>query len=77
MTVLNRIENVIREFFDNESIIINEETSAKNIDGWDSLANVQIMLSIEMEFNIEPFSIDELVSFKKIGDIVKNIESKI
>lgn len=75
MKEIDKIQEILRDFFDDENIIINESTSAKDIGGWDSLANVQIMLSIEMEFGIE-FSMDELASFRCIEDIIRTINSK-
>lgn len=63
-------------FFDNDSITINEETKAADIEGWDSLANVQIMLAIEAEYGVE-FSLDEMVSFKNVGDIADCISRHI
>lgn len=77
MKTTDRIQQILRDFFDDETIVIGETTKAKDIEGWDSMANVQIMLSIEDEFGLEPFSIDELISFRCIGDIVKTINEKL
>ncbi len=76
MEIISGIENIIRMFFDNDSITINEETKAADIEGWDSLANVQIMLAIEAEYGVE-FSLDEMVSFKNVGDIADCISRHI
>lgn len=74
MSKISIIQTLIREFFDDETLVITEATKASDIDGWDSLANVQIILSIEETFKIH-FSLEELTSFKCVGDIITIINS--
>ena len=76
MSKVEVIQSILREFFDNDAITIDDNTVAADIEGWDSLANVQIMVAIESEFGVT-FDLDELASFKKIGDIVNCLESKV
>lgn len=73
--MLEKIQGILRDFFDDETISIKEESSAKDIEGWDSLANVQIMLSIEAEFDVT-FDLDDMTGFHCIGDIIRCIENK-
>lgn len=75
MSTIEKICEILRDFFDDESIVIDENSAAKDVEGWDSLANVQIMLSIEEEFGVT-FDLDDMVKFKCIGDIVECIERK-
>lgn len=75
MNKLLIIQNILRDFFDRDDIVVTGETCASDIEGWDSLANVQIMISIELKFGTE-FSMDELASFSNIQDIIDNLESK-
>ncbi len=75
MSAIEKICEILRDFFDNDEITIDEKSSAKDVEGWDSLANVQIMLSIEEEFGVN-FDLDDMVKFKCIGDIVECIERK-
>lgn len=75
MSSIEKISEILRDFFDDESIVIDENSAAKDVEGWDSLANVQIMLSIEEEFGVT-FDLDDMVKFKCIGDIVECIERK-
>ncbi|MCQ2497621.1 MAG: acyl carrier protein [Lachnospiraceae bacterium] len=75
MSAIEKICEILRDFFDDDSIVIDETSAAKDVDGWDSLANVQIMLSIEEEFGVN-FDLDDMVKFKCIGDIVECIERK-
>lgn len=75
MSIIEKICEILRDFFDDESIVIDEKSAAKDVEGWDSLANVQIMLSIEEEFGVT-FDLDDMVKFKCIGDIIACIERK-
>lgn len=75
MSTIEKICEILRDFFDDDSIVIDEKSAAKDVEGWDSLANVQIMLSIEEEFGVT-FDLDDMVKFKCIGDIVECIKRK-
>jgi acyl carrier protein len=71
---IERIQNILRVIFDDDSISIHNQMYITDVKGWDSLANIQIILSIEEEFNIQ-FSLEEMGSFKKIDDIVKILDN--
>ena len=75
MRVLERIQPIFRDIFDNEELVVTEETVAADIEEWDSFAQMQIIMAIEEMFGIS-FSIDEVIEFKNVGDIVKAIEKK-
>ena len=70
MDVLDKIQSVFRDIFDDENLVITEETAASDIDGWDSFAQMQIIMGIEELFNIK-FSTDDVIGLKNVGDIVK------
>ena len=59
MTVHERIEEVVRTFFGDDTITLTEDMTAENVPGWDSLAHVNLMFSIEEAFGIR-FSDEEL-----------------
>lgn len=67
--VLSKLQDIIRDVFDDEDIEINEETVALDVDGWDSLAHITLMETIEGEFDVD-FSMKEIVSVKNVGQIV-------
>lgn len=70
------LQQVFRSVFDNNTIVITEETTAKDIDGWDSLTDMTLINDIEQHFKIE-FSFNEVSSFKKVGDIINTIRKKV
>ena len=75
MNTLERLQEVIRDVFDDEDIVIGEETTADDIEGWDSLIHVVLVVAVQDEFGVK-FSIAETSALKNIGDFVKLIENK-
>ena len=74
--VLQRLQEIFRDVFDDEEIILTHETTAKDIEDWDSLAHINLILAIKEEFDID-FSLEEVSEYKNVGDMVNAIESKI
>ena len=73
--VYKRLEDIFKDFFDDDTISINKDTTADDIDGWDSLEDVNLVCAIEEEFDIK-FSMGETVSLKNIGEMVDLIIKK-
>ena len=73
---IKKIENCILKTIDLECIKINRETTANDVDGWDSLSHMGIIVEVENEFNIN-FQFSEIANLKNIGDFVDLINSKI
>ena len=76
MSILDKIQPVFRDIFDNEDLVITDDTVAADVEDWDSFAQMQIIMAIEEMFGIS-FSTDEVTEFKKVGDIVKAVEKHI
>ncbi len=66
---------IFRQVFDDDDIQIAPEMTANDIDGWDSLSHVNLIVAIESQFNIH-FSQKELLTFKNVGDLLNSIRSK-
>lgn len=74
--ILSKLRDIFRDVLDNEEITLAETTSANDIEEWDSLANVQLIVEVESEFGIR-FTSTEIMSWKNIGDWISCIDSKI
>ncbi len=74
--ILARLTRIIRNVLDNDDIILSGQVSANDIDHWDSVAHVRIMISIEEEWGIR-FEIDELSSLPDVGTLIAIIEQKL
>jgi acyl carrier protein len=76
METMERLTKVFRNYFEDESIVLSEETTSDDIDGWDSLSHALLMATVENKFKIE-FTQKELMTFRNVGDLKKAIEKKI
>jgi acyl carrier protein len=63
------------EFFDDDALLLRPDMTARDIDGWDSLAHVRLLLAIERKFQIR-FSAPEIGNLQTIGDLASLIERK-
>jgi acyl carrier protein len=74
--ILERIQSIFRDVFDNEALMVGRSTNATDIEEWDSLNNINLVVAIEKEFKVK-FALSELVSLKNVGDMVDLIGKKI
>ena len=70
-TLLPIFESVL----DRDNLSLADAVSAKDIDEWDSLSNVRLMVAIERKFRIK-FSAADVDGLKNVGDLIKSIETK-
>lgn len=70
---LERLNEVFREVFDNEDLSLNSATTAKDIEGWDSLMHVTLIVNVEKAFGVR-FSSSEVASLKNVGELVQLID---
>ena len=75
MDTLTQLQNVFRNIFEDDSLTISRETTAQDIEAWDSVQNVTLMLEVESDFGVR-FSTAEMAYLKNVGDLVDIIEKK-
>jgi acyl carrier protein len=76
MELQDRLNQIFCEVFDDDDIKIAPEMTANDIEGWDSLSHVNLIVAIESKFNIR-FNQKELLTFKNVGDLLNCTRSKI
>ena len=76
MSVFEQLQEVFREAFDDEELVLAPEMTAKDIEDWDSLMHVQLIVGAERRFGIK-FTTKEMISLKNVGDFARLIEEKI
>jgi len=76
MTTLEKLNKIFCEVFDDEEIKILPAMTANDVDGWDSLSHVNLIVAVEGKFAIRFFQ-KELLNFKNIGDLLNCIENKL
>lgn len=74
--ILKRVEEIFREELGQNTLVLTEETTAEDVDGWDSLSHVQLVAVLEDAFGIE-FSSREILSWDNVGDLISSIQKKI
>ena len=71
-TVYARLNTLFRDVLDDDSLVLREDTTAKDVEGWDSMANVQLMLGVEREFGVH-LSAGQMQALQNVGDLVSVI----
>ena len=74
--ILKRVEEIFREELGQSNLIITDDTTAEDVEGWDSLSHVQLVAVMEDAFGIE-FSSREILSWDNVGDLISSIQKKI
>ena len=69
------LTGVFEEVFDRDNIVLNANTTAADVPGWDSINQINIIVTTEIRFDIR-FGVKDIDSLKTIGDLVALIEEK-
>ena len=72
--IYDRLTEVFIDVFDDEDIHLDDETTAADIEDWDSLTHITLLGAVEDEFGIR-FNMRAVQSLKNVGDMVDLIES--
>lgn len=70
--VYERLTGVFRDFFDDDSIIISDKTTADDIDDWDSFEHINLIVAVESEFSIT-IPMGKTLEMKNVGEMVDTI----
>lgn len=74
--MLSQLNEVFREVFDDDEIDVNRETSAREIEDWDSLMHVNLVLAVESKFGVR-FTSTEVAALKDVGELNDLVEKKL
>lgn len=70
-----KLQEVFRDVFDDEDIVVGDETTAEDIEGWDSLEHINLIVSVEKKFDMK-FNMGEANKMKNVGEMVDIILSR-
>ena len=74
--IFETLNEVFRDVFDDDSITVGEDTTAEDIDGWDSLIHITLVAEVEEAFDIR-FPMKKVVSMKNVGDMADAIQDEL
>jgi acyl carrier protein len=74
--VYQRLNAIFGDVFDDDTVALKPETTADDVDGWDSLSHIRLVLSVEKAFNVK-FSAAEVGKLKNVGELVGLIRAKV
>jgi len=70
-----RLTQVFHDVFDDDSIVVRPELTADDVDEWDSLTHIRLVIAVEKTFGLK-FSAAEVERLRNVGDLVALIESR-
>ena len=74
--IFERLTPLFQDVFDDEDVVATEDLSAKDIDEWDSLSHIRLVVAIEVDFNVT-FTTAELAVMENVGQMVDLILRKL
>lgn len=75
-TIYERISPIFREYFEDDSLTLADTTTAGDVEGWDSLAHISLVVAIEKEFGIQ-LGVKHSTNLKNVGELVDAIGRKL
>ena len=74
--ILKEITTIFAEILDDDELVLTSSTIATDVEGWDSLSHVLLVVAVEKHFKIR-FSSKEIQSWKNIGELIESVAVKI
>lgn len=74
-TIKEQLEEIFQDIFDDENLAISDNTTADDIDRWDSLNHINLIGAVERHFKVR-FALGELQSMKNVGEMIRLIQKK-
>jgi acyl carrier protein len=73
--IYRKLDGIFQDVFDDDTVTVKPELTAADVDGWDSLSHIRLMLTIEKAFAVR-FSASEVGKLKNVGELVNLIAAK-
>ena len=73
--IISQLNEIFEDIIDEGPVSLSDITTSTDVDGWDSLVNIQLIVEIEKTFNIK-FTSDEILSWKNVGEMIDCILTK-
>ncbi len=73
--IIKRLNEVFRDVFDDANIVVDAQTTADDIEDWDSIEHINLISAVESEFKIR-FTMGEVSGMKNVGEMIEIIEQR-
>jgi acyl carrier protein len=73
--VYERLSNIFQNIFDDDSIVVTPTLSAQDVDGWDSLTHIRLLLTVEKSFKVK-FTTTEINKLENVQGLVELIQAQ-
>lgn len=73
--IITSVQNIFIDILDNEDIVLTDETTSDDIEEWDSLTHIQLIVAIEKGLKVR-FTSQEIISWKNVGEMIDCILTK-
>mgnify|MGYP000954401135 FL=1 len=74
--ILAKLDEIIADQLDLDDVKLSASTVSADVDGWDSLAHVRIMIAVEQAFGVR-FSTSQITSIANVGELIERIRAKL
>jgi acyl carrier protein len=74
--IQEKLTGVMRAVFDTPELVVSDSTTASDVDGWDSLAHVGLIVAVEKAFSVR-FTTKEIKTLSNVGEFVRLIERRV
>ena len=74
--IFEELTEIFRDIFDDEEIELTDETTSDDIEDWDSLEQINLLVAIEKKFSVK-FKLDDVSHLANVGDMVSLIEKML
>lgn len=76
MSIMEGLQEIFRGIFDEEDLVLTNKTTSDDIEDWDSLTHMQLIVEIERKYNIR-FTTAEIKKAANVGEFIQIIEGKL
>lgn len=74
--IQDRMQAVFRDIFDDEALVLRDDLTAADVENWDSLTHINLIVGIERQFKVR-FTTAEVTTLKNVGDLKTLIQTKL
>ena len=75
-SILKEVNLIFIKVFEDQSIVLQEQTTTNDVSAWDSLNHIQMITAVEKHFKIR-FELNELLNFNNVGDLCNAVQTKL